>query len=79
MFQDPILTHDSIVAEQARVDEANELRRMIADHPDRVIPRRHPVLAWGRGWNRIDRANTATAAPEARVAPDPAARPLHAR
>jgi len=79
MFQDPILTHDSIVAEQARVDEANELRRMVADHPDRVIPRRHPILARVRGWFRAGRKNAATAAPEARVAPDPAARPLHAR
>lgn len=79
MFQDPILTHDVIVAEQARVDEANELRRMVADHPDRVIPHVHPILARVRGWFRVDRAGTATAAPEGRVAPDPAARPLHAR
>lgn len=82
MFEHPSFTYNTIAAEQERVDRANELRRVIAANPSRVVPRTHPVLDRMRGWlgvRRVDAAVPGAASGGQRVVGDNAARPAHAR
>lgn len=61
MFEHPSDIYNAIVVEQDRVDRANELRRIIAENPDRVIMRRRSVRAWAR--DRFGSRNADAAAP----------------
>lgn len=83
MYEHPSFTYSTIVREQQRVDRANELRRVIAENPSRVVRREHPVLNRMRGWFRNKRADAAApVAAHSETAPtisDPAARAAHAR
>lgn len=82
MYEHPSYIYSSIVVEQERVDRANELRRIIAENPSRIVPRTHPVLDRMRGWFGVRRADAgapATSADSARVICEQTARPAHAR
>ncbi|GAB3632023.1 hypothetical protein GCM10027421_13760 [Microbacterium shaanxiense] len=82
MYEHPSFTYGSIIVEQERVDRANEMRRIIAENPSRIIPRAHPVLDRMRGWFRAGRADAVSAATSvdgARAVCDHTARPAHAR
>lgn len=82
MFEHPSDIYNTIVVEQERIDRANELRRIIAENPERVITRRRPVLALVRGWFRgrqADAAASAVASESSRANGDAVARPAHAR
>lgn len=81
MYEHPSYTYSSIVVEQKRVDRANEMRRIIAENPARIVPRAHPVLDRMRGWFGGARADAAAADPSpdgARGICDEHARPAHA-
>ena len=82
MFEHPQVTYDAIVAEQQRIDRANELRRIIADNPERVVLRQHPILDRLRNVIPRGRTNAATkavASESPREICDPTARAAHAR
>lgn len=70
MFEHPAITYDAIVAERQRVDRANELRRIIAENPSRVVTRERPLVSWMRKWfgaRRADAAASSTPADSRRV------------
>lgn len=82
MYEHPAHTYSIIVAEQGRVDRANELRRIIAENPARVVPRSHPRLDRVRSWFRARRADAEAlraSAETPRITGDQAAEPAHAR
>lgn len=82
MYEHPSFTYNSIVVEQERVDRANELRRVIAENPSRIVPRAHPVLDRIRGWFGVRRADAATAAApsgSSRIICEQPVQPAHAR
>ena len=82
MFEHPQLTYDAIAVEQKRIDRANEMRRIVADSPERIVPRQHPILRRLRSMfrnERTDAAAQAIASDRPRVICDPAAQAAHAR
>lgn len=82
MYEHPSYTYSSIVVEQERVDRANELRRIVAENPSRIVPRTHPVLDRMRTWLGARRADAATAAAppdSSRIICEQPAQPAHAR
>lgn len=78
MFEHSSYIHNSFAVEQERIDRANELRRVIAESPERIVPRERSITRRVRGWLRRRRADAVTT-DDARVARDQAARPAHAR
>ncbi len=81
MYEHPSFIYGSIIVEQERVDRANELKRIIAENPSRIVPRAHPVLDRIRGWfgsGRADAAAAAASSDSARGMCDEHARPVHA-
>ncbi|WP_259064422.1 hypothetical protein [Microbacterium sp. AK031] len=82
MYEHPSFTYNTILVEQERVDRANELRRVIAENPSRIVPRAHPVRDRIRGWFSVRRADAAAqSAPSdsPRVISEQTAQPVHAR
>ncbi len=82
MFEHPSYTVSSFAVEQERIDRANEMRRVIAENPERIVPRERSFSRRVRGWfgaRRVDAATPVAASDDARVARDQAARPAHAR
>jgi len=87
MYEHTSFTYDTIVAEQKRVDRANELRRVIAESPQRVEPRERRLPSRIRGLLGIGRADAAaqvtssSSAPAegSRVTREHTAQPVHAR
>lgn len=82
MFEYPSFTYSSIVAEQERVDRANELRRIIAENPSRVVKRERSLLVRMRDWfgtRRADAATPAASSDTPRVISEQTAQPAHAR
>lgn len=82
MYEHPSYIYNTVMVEQERIDRANELRRIIAESPERIVTRRRPVLTRVREWfgvERTDAAAAAVASDSARVIGDPAPRPAHAR
>jgi hypothetical protein len=81
MYEHPSYTYSSIVVEQERLDRANELRRIIAENPSRIVPRTHPFLDRMRGWfggRRADAAAEAVSPEGVRGVRDEHSRPAHA-
>lgn len=82
MYEHPAYIYDTITVEQERVDRANELRRFIAEHPERVVRRERPFVTRVRGWfgaRRADAAASAAASEGSAVVCDQNARPAHAQ
>ncbi len=89
MFEHPFFTYNRVVVEQERVDRANEVRRIVAESPSRIVPRARPVRDRIRGWFGAGRADAAAqsapsesprAIPESpRAISDQTAQPVHAR
>lgn len=82
MFEHPSYIYSSIVVEQERVDRANELRRIIAENPARIVPRAHPVIDRLRDWfggRQADAAASAAASDGSRRICEENARPAHAQ
>lgn len=82
MYEHPSFIYSTIVVEQERVDRANELRRIIAENPSRIVPRAHPVLDRMRGWfggRQADATTQAAPVDGPHVIREQAARPAHAR
>lgn len=81
MYEHPSYIYNTVLVEQERIDRQNELRRIIAENPERVVRRRGPVLSRVSGWFRTRQADAAAsgvASDTPRVV-DPMARPAHAR
>lgn len=70
MFEHTSFTYDMIVAEQERVDRANEMRRIVSENPSRIVRRERPFVAWMRRLG---------ARRETVDARERASRPAHAR
>lgn len=94
MYEHPSFLYDTAVADQRRIDQANELRRVIAENPSRIVPRKRPLLAALRrllGVRRVDATPSMTTPPKqaasgartraagARPGCDPVGRAAHAR
>lgn len=82
MYEHPSYTYNAFVVEQERIDRANELRRIIAENPERVVRRERPLARRVRGWfgiGRSDAAASAIASENPQAATDVIARPAHAR
>lgn len=82
MFEHPSQVIETIAVEQERIDRANELRRFIAEHPERIVRRERPFVARVRSWfgtRRADAATPAAASDGSLVICDQNARPAHAR
>ncbi len=87
MFEHPSHTYSRILIEQERIDRANELRRIVADNPARIVRRRRrrrrrALVAGISGWFRSRRREAvASAAPAEHpcAVNDSPVRPAHAR
>ena len=82
MFEHPSHTYSRILMEQERIDRANELRRIVADNPARIVRRRRALVAGISGWFRSRRREAvASAAPAEHpcAVNDSSVRPAHAR
>ncbi|WP_300267498.1 hypothetical protein [Microbacterium sp.] len=87
MFEHPSFTYTAYVTERQRIDRENELRRVIAEHPERIVSPRHPFVSRIRelirrrlGEERRDSAAVAAAASErSRRLNDSSASAVHAR
>ncbi len=62
MYEHPSYIYNTVMVEQERIDRANELRRIIAENPERIVTRRRPVLARVREWFGAERTDAAAAA-----------------
>ena len=75
-------TYSTIVVERERIDRENELKRIVAENPDRVVRRENALVARVRGWLRTHRTDAAAASVAAeRVSEirDEVPRPAYAR
>ncbi|MGO2931846.1 hypothetical protein [Microbacterium sp.] len=82
MYAHPSYIYNAFVVEQERIDRANELRRIIAENPERVVRHEGSFARRVRGWFRgggSDAAASAIASETPRGAADVTARPAHAR
>lgn len=73
MYEHTSLMYDTIVADQQRIDRANELRRFVAENSSRVIPRERPIFSWVRRLFGIGRADAAMPAAVRASSASPAA------
>jgi hypothetical protein len=82
MYENPTYIYNTFAVEQERIDRANERRRIVAENPDRVVPRERSFSRRLRAWFGARHADAAspTASDDVRVGHgDRAARPVHAR
>lgn len=82
MYEHPSYIYNAFVVEQERIDRANELRRIIAENPERVVRHEGSFARRVRGWfgiGRSDAAASAVASENPQAATDVIARPAHAR
>jgi hypothetical protein len=65
MYEHPSYIYNNYAVEQERVDRENERRRMLSEHPERIVHTDRSVMSRVRGWFAGRRADAA--APSALV------------
>lgn len=62
MYEHSSYVYNTFAIEQERIDRANERRRFIAEHPERIVRRERPFVARVRAWFAVRRADAAAPA-----------------
>lgn len=81
MYEHPSYIYNNYAVEQKRIDRDNERRRMLAEHPERIVRTDHPLMTRVRSWfagRRADAAGPAAPAKQSACA-EPHGRPAPAQ
>jgi hypothetical protein len=78
MYEHPSYIYNNYAVEQERIDRENERRRMLIEHPERIVHTGRPVMARVRGWFAGRRADAVAPAAPAKQGPRPEAQARHA-
>jgi len=71
MYEHPSYIYNAYAVEQQRIDRDNERRRMITEHPERIVRTERGLMARVRGWFGGRRADAATSAPASKESTRP--------